>query len=207
MVYLVKTPNALKPFAADLLWSIDRTPQVVYLTFDDGPTREITPRILDILDEFNAKATFFCIGGNVKSNPDTYSEILRRGHRTGNHTWNHMSGWEYSDFSYFKNVLQCDEVMRTSLFRPPYGRVKRSQVKGLKHRFTIVMWDVLSGDWSAEISPEKCLKNVVKNTRSGSIVVFHDSKKAERNMLYALPRALRELSDKGFVFEALPEMY
>ncbi len=207
MVYLVKTPNAFKPFAADMLWSIDQTPNVVYLTFDDGPTKEITLQILDILDEYNAKATFFCIGGNIIANPDIYSEILMRGHRTGNHTWNHMNGWKYSDFSYLKNVLQCDEVMRTSLFRPPYGRIKRSQVKGLKHRFTIVMWDVLSGDWSADVSPKKCLQNVVKNARSGSIVVFHDSKKAEKNMLYALPRTLKELSEKGFVFEALPEMY
>lgn len=207
MVFLVKTPNALKPFAADLLWSIDQTQNVVYITFDDGPTPEITPKILDILDTYNAKATFFCIGGNVKSNPDVYAEILRRGHRTGNHTWNHMNGWEYSDFSYFRNILECSELVHSSLFRPPYGRIKRSQVHALKHEYTIVMWDVLSGDWSASVNPEKCLSNVIHNTRSGSIVVFHDSVKAEKNMLYALPRALKYLSEKGFEFQTLPDMY
>ncbi len=207
MVYLVKTPNAFKPFAADMLWSIDGFPNAVYLTFDDGPNAEITPQILDILDEYNAKATFFCIGGNVEKHPDIYADIRKRGHRTGNHTWNHMSGWEYSDFSYFRNVLECSGLIQTSLFRPPYGRIKPSQIRGLKKQFTIVMWDVLSGDWSEEISPEKCLQNVIKNTRSGSIVVFHDSKKAEKNMLYALPRALKQLSEKGFEFKALPEEY
>ena len=207
MVFLVKTPNALKPFAADLLWSIDQFQNVVYLTFDDGPTKEITPKILDILDEYNARATFFCIGGNVKSNPNVYAEILRRGHRTGNHTWNHMNGWEYSDFSYFRNIIECSELVHSSLFRPPYGRIKRSQVHALKNEYTIVMWDVLSGDWSKSVSPEKCLSNVIHNTRSGSIIVFHDSEKAEKNMLYALPRALKYLSEKGFVFQALPDVY
>ncbi len=207
MVYLVKTPDAFKPFAADMVWSIDQESKVIYLTFDDGPTADITLKILDILDTYSAKATFFCIGGNVKANPKIYSDILRRGHRTGNHTWNHMSGWEYSDFSYFRNILECSELVNSSLFRPPYGRIKRSQVKGLKKQYTIVMWDVLSGDWSAEISPEKCLENVIKNTRGGSIVVFHDSVKAEKNMLYALPKALEILSKKGFEFKALPQEY
>lgn len=207
MVFLVKTPNVLKPFAADLLWSIDQTQNVVYLTFDDGPTQEITPKILDILDAYNAKATFFCIGGNVKSNPSVYAEILRRGHRTGNHTWNHMNGWEYSDFSYYRNIIECSELVHSSLFRPPYGRIKRSQVHALKHKYTIVMWDVLSGDWSASVSPEKCLFNVIHNTRSGSIIVFHDSEKASKNMLYALPKALKYLSEKGFSFHALPDIY
>ena len=207
MVFLVKTPNALKPFAADLLWSIDQNQNVVYLTFDDGPTHAITPKILDILDQYNAKATFFCIGGNVKAHPEIYADILRRGHRTGNHTWNHMNGWEYSDFSYFRNILECSEWVRSSLFRPPYGRIKPSQVRALKRQYTIVMWDVLSGDWSASVRPEKCLSNVINNTRSGSIVVFHDSVKAEKNMLYALPRTLKYLAEKGFTFQALPDIY
>lgn len=206
-MYLVKTPNALKPFAADLRWSIDTAPGDVFITFDDGPTPDITYKILDILDSFEAKATFFCIGGNVKALPEQYAEILARGHKTGNHTWNHMNGWEYSDFAYFKNILECSQVVDSRLFRPPYGRIKRSQVHSLKKKYTVVMWDVLSADWIAEVSPNKCLSNVIKNTRGGSIVVFHDSKKAEKNMLYALPKSLEYLKKKGFNFKGLPDRF
>ena len=206
-MYLVKTPNALKPFAADLRWSIDSAPNDVFITFDDGPTSEITYKILDILDDFEAKATFFCIGGNVKALPTQYAEILSRGHKTGNHTWNHMNGWEYSDFAYFKNILQCQALVDSKLFRPPYGKIKRSQVSSLKTRYSLVMWDVLSADWSGDVSPEKCLNNVIKNTRGGSIVVYHDSLKAEKNMLYALPKSLEYLRKKGFNLKSLPDAF
>ncbi len=204
MPYLVKTPNAIKPLANDLLWSLDQHKDKIYLTFDDGPTPEITFQILDILDRYQAKATFFCIGGNVKSNPDVYHEILTRGHKTGNHTWNHMNGWEYSDFSYFRNIIECSEFVDSNLFRPPYGKIKPSQIKGLKSKFKIVMWDILSGDWEENLHEEQCLSNVTKNAKGGSIVVFHDSEKAKKNMLYALPRALAYLIDKGFTFDVLP---
>lgn len=206
-MYLVKTPNALKPFAADLRWSIDSAPGDVFITFDDGPTAEITYKILNILDSFEAKATFFCIGGNVKALPEQYAEILKRGHKTGNHTWNHMNGWEYSDYAYFKNIIECSQLVDSHLFRPPYGKIKRSQVHSLKKKYTVVMWDVLSADWLAELSPEKCAQNVIKNTRGGSIVVFHDSKKAEKNMLYALPKSLEYLTEKGFNFKGLPDRF
>lgn len=204
MPYLVKTPNALKPLANDLLWSLDHCENKMFLTFDDGPTPDITHQILDILDQYHAKATFFCIGGNVKSNLDVYSEILARGHKTGNHTWNHMNGWEYSDYSYFRNVIECAELVDSNLFRPPYGRIKPSQVRGLKHKYKIVMWDVLSGDWETELAPEQCLLNVTKHAKSGSIVVFHDSEKSKNNMLFALPKVLKHFTDKGFSFDVLP---
>ena len=202
-MYLVKTPEILKPLAGDLLWNESRDERVVYLTFDDGPTESITLEIIDILKEYEALATFFCIGGNVIRFPKAYQALLDAGHKTANHTWNHMNGWEFSDYSYFKNVLECGSVVDSNLFRPPYGRITRNQVKSLKSRFKIVMWDVLSADWRSNVSPEKCLSNVVDNASPGSIVVFHDSDKAYKNMIYALPRSLKRLKEEGYTFSAL----
>ncbi|HKK40257.1 MAG TPA: polysaccharide deacetylase family protein [Cryomorphaceae bacterium] len=202
-MYLVKTPEVLKPFAGDLLWNESRDERVVYLTFDDGPTESYTLEIIDILKEFDALATFFCIGGNVVRFPKAYQALLDAGHKTANHTWNHMNGWEFSDFSYFKNVLECESVVDSNLFRPPYGRITRSQVQTLKKRYKIVMWDVLAADWRSDVSPEKCLSNVVDNSTSGSIVVFHDSEKAYKNMIYALPRSLKRLQEQGYTFSVL----
>ena len=200
---MVKTPEILKPLAGDLLWNESRDERVVYLTFDDGPTESITLEIIDILKEYEALATFFCIGGNVIRFPKAYQALLDAGHKTANHTWNHMNGWEFSNYSYFKNVLECGSVVDSNLFRPPYGRITRNQVKSLKSRFKIVMWDVLSADWRSNVSPEKCLSNVVDNASPGSIVVFHDSDKAYKNMIYALPRSLKRLKEEGYTFSAL----
>ncbi len=204
-MYLAKSPSALRSLTAELMWKVETTEKVIYLTFDDGPSKEGTRFILDILKEYNAKATFFCIGGNVAKNPALFGEVLSDGHSVGNHTWNHMDGWKFSDFSYFRNIVECGQVVDSNLFRPPYGRIKISQAKSLAKRFKIVMWDVLSGDWDSNTSPEKCLNNVVSNVSSGSIVVFHDSQKAFANMSYALPKALEELTKKGFVFRVLPQ--
>ncbi len=204
MVYLAKTPDILKPLAGDLIWSLGGVSNKVYLTFDDGPTPGVTDKVLDILDEYGAKATFFCIGGNVSSNPKLYQDILARGHRVGNHTWNHMNGWQFSDFSYLRNTLECAEVVDSDLFRPPYGRIKRSQVKSLKARFKIIMWDVLPGDWIASKRPEDCLATVKRHTKPGSIIVFHDSIKAKENVLGALPATLEHFRGKGWECAALP---
>jgi peptidoglycan/xylan/chitin deacetylase (PgdA/CDA1 family) len=205
MAYLVKTPSVIKPLASDLIFSLPSGEKTLFLTFDDGPTVGVTQKVLDILDEHQARATFFCIGGNVLAQSDIYTDILRRGHQTGNHTWNHMNGWEYSDFSYFRNITECSQIVDSTLFRPPYGRIKRSQARGLKKRYSIIMWDVLSADWHAAVSPEKCLQNVVKNAVDGSIIVFHDSVKASENMLFALPRVLSYFSEQGFRFKVLPQ--
>jgi peptidoglycan/xylan/chitin deacetylase (PgdA/CDA1 family) len=202
--YLVKTPDLLKPLAGHLIWSLDQYSKEIFLTFDDGPTPHITYEVLDILDKFDAKATFFCIGGNVKALPEVYAEILHRGHKTGNHTWNHMSGWSYSDYSYFKNILECSQLVKSNLFRPPYGQITPRQVRSLKSKYKIVMWDVLSGDWDKNVSPDQCLNNVIKNTRGGSIIVFHDSKKAKTNMLYALQKSLDKLCADGYKFSVIP---
>lgn len=207
MVFFAKTPDIVKPLASDMLWSIEDDTQSLYLTFDDGPTEGVTSEVLQILDDYNAKATFFCIGGNVKKNPDLYAKIIMKGHRTGNHTWNHMNGWEYSDYSYLRNIIECSELVKSSLFRPPYGRIKRSQVRALKDRFTIVMWDVLSGDWRSDLSKEQCASNVINHAKPGSIIVFHDSLKAQENILYALPKVLSHFHKKGFTFKSIPEIY
>lgn len=204
-MYLTKTPEAVKPFAADLVWNFSRLEKTIYFTFDDGPTPGVTEAVLEILKDFRAKATFFCIGGNVKAHPGLFMRIQDEGHTVGNHSWNHMSGWKFSNFSYFKNILECAELVHSNLFRPPYGRITRPQVSVLKKRFSIVMWDVLSGDWKQDLDHEKCLINVISNGRQGSIVVFHDSLKAEKNMLYALPRALRHYADRGYMFKAIPQ--
>jgi peptidoglycan/xylan/chitin deacetylase (PgdA/CDA1 family) len=202
-MYLVKTPDVLKPLAKDFVWNKSRDEKTVYLTFDDGPTPQITGEILEILKRFDARATFFCIGGNVAKNKKTFESILTNGHRVANHTWNHMNGWKFSDYSYFKSVLECAEVVDSNLFRPPYGRITQSQAKGLKGRFEIIMWDVLSADWRADVSPEQCLTNVMNHTREGSIIVFHDSEKAYKNMIYALPRCIERLKEKGYSFGIL----
>jgi peptidoglycan/xylan/chitin deacetylase (PgdA/CDA1 family) len=205
MPYIVKTPTALKSIANDLIWSFDTDEQNIYLTFDDGPTPGVTEKVLDLLNSYDAKATFFCIGGNVEKNPALYERVLNDGHRTGNHTWNHMNGWNYNDFSYFKNVLQCSQQVDSNLFRPPYGRIKPSQVRALKKRYEIVMWDVLSADWDQNLSPEICFNNVKKNAKAGSIIVFHDSLKAENNMLYALTKTLKFYSERGYSFKSIPK--
>ncbi len=196
-MYLVKTPGVVQPFSKRLLWKGDPEGGAVYLTFDDGPNPGVTDKVLDILDAFDAAATFFCIGGNVEKYPELYAEMLQRGHAAGNHTWNHMNGRSFSDYSYFKNVLECARVVDSKLFRPPYGSMKLSQVKAISKRYTIVMWDVLSADWRKELSPERCLRNVTSAVEAGSVVVFHDSDKAAKNMLYTLPRVLEFLAEKG----------
>lgn len=203
-MYLVKTPGIAKPLASQLLWKVEPATHEVYLTFDDGPTPGVTEQVLEILASFDAKATFFCIGGNVKRNFNLYKAILKAGHRVGNHTWNHMNGWSFSDFSYLKNVLECAQYVPTDLFRPPYGRITRSQAKALAMRYTIVMWDVLSADWRDDVTPEQCLANVISHTSPGSIVVFHDSEKAQKNMLYALPKALEHWKNLGYAMKGLP---
>lgn len=206
-MYFAKTPEAVKPFTAGLVWNFSRTEKSIYLTFDDGPTPGVTESVLEILAEYNARATFFCLGGNVKAHPELYLSICSSGHSVGNHTWNHMNGWKFGNFSYYRNIQECSELVHSKLFRPPYGRITIPQVRALRKRYSIIMWDVISGDWKQDLSHEKCLLNVISNGREGSIVVFHDSLKAEKNLLFALPRTLRHYADKGYSFKAIPQSY
>lgn len=202
-MYLVRPPFFLKCYYQDLIWNKSRKEKTVYLTFDDGPIPELTPFILDTLSKYNVKATFFCVGENIHKNPQLFEQLTHEGHRIGNHTYNHLKGWKHDDEIYLQNIKKCQELTGAELFRPPYGRIKKSQISKLKNDFQIIMWDVLSGDFDQTISPEKCLDNVIKYTRKGSIIVFHDNLKAIPRVKYALPRAIEHLLDKGYKFALL----
>lgn len=193
-------------------WRFFDTKKEIYLTFDDGPTPEITQFVLSKLKDYKAKATFFCIGKNIKNHPEIFSEIISDGHSIGNHTQNHLNGWKSSNISYINDFLACENVISSkveksqniNLFRPPYGKIKKSQAKEiLRKGYKIIMWDVLSADFDTTISKEKCLQNVLENTKNGSIIVFHDSVKAFEKLEFALPKVLKTFSEKGFVFKAI----
>lgn len=180
--------------------------KTIYITFDDGPIPIVTPFVLETLKKFCAKATFFCIGDNIDKHPDIFEQIKTDGHTIGNHTYNHLKGWDTSDNEYLKNTLKCQNLTKTCLFRPPYGRIKKSQIKLLRQHIPdvkIIMWDVLSGDFDLKLSPEKCLKNVLKHTEPGSIIVFHDSLKAKDRLEYVLPKALEIWTKQGYSFRVL----
>lgn len=202
-MYLVKTPDIIKPFAKDFLWQVATTAKEIYLTFDDGPTPGVTDVVLDLLKEFNAKATFFCLGKNVEAHPALYERILNDGHTVGNHTYDHPDGWKTNNFSYFRNILKASQSIDSTLFRPPYGRITPNQVIALKKRFTPVMWSVLSADYDNSIDGEQCLQNVLNNVDNGSIVVFHDTLKAKKNMLFALEGSLRYFNEDGYTLRAI----
>lgn len=207
MFYFSKTPRWLKKIYSTCVWDIPPTKEkIIYLTFDDGPNPEATPFVLTELDKYNAKATFFCIGNNVETYPEIYKSVIAAGHSVGNHTFNHLNGWKTNDVKYLQNVIQAKKIIDSNLFRPPYGRISRSQIKALishEHSFKIIMWDVLSGDFDKGISSKKCLKNVVSNAANGSTIVFHDSTKAFKHLQYVLPLTLKYFSEKGFRFEKL----
>lgn len=204
MFYLVKTPWWLKKLYGRCVWSLPSNggEKVLYLSFDDGPHPTITPFVLDELNKYQAKASFFCIGKNVAEHPTVYQRILTEGHRVGNHTHNHVNGWKVGDDAYITNVETAAGHIASNLFRPPYGRIRFRQIKRLP-QYRIIMWSVLSGDFDVAITPAKCLQNVVKHAQSGDIVVFHDSEKAFDRLQVALPKVLQHFSEKGFVFKAI----
>ncbi len=206
MNFWVKTSYFLKTIFPNYVWDIPNQEHKVFLTFDDGPTPEITEWTLGQLKKYNAKATFFCIGNNIKTYPEIFKKVIQEGHAVGNHTFNHLKGWETTVDDYLENTELCQAAINNpqtanrSLFRPPYGKIKPSQSKKLRALgYKIIMWDVISYDFDNETSKEKCLDNVLKNIQSGSIVVFHDSVKAEQNLKYTLPIILEFLKAKGFV--------
>ncbi|MFI1771078.1 polysaccharide deacetylase family protein [Thalassobellus citreus] len=210
----IKTPLVVKKMFPNYIWDIASTSKTIYLTFDDGPTPEITNWTLQTLEKFNAKATFFCIGNNVNKHPDIFQNIVKAGHAIGNHTHNHIKGWKTKAEAYNENIELCESEFKnqipnnqsliTNLFRPPYGQISPKQGKLLRNKgYNIIMWDILSFDWDANVSKETCLDNVIKKTSDGSVVVFHDSVKASKNMQYALPKVLTYFSEKGYCFKAL----
>ena len=216
-MYLPYSPFWLQWLYPSLTWHKSRKEKSIYLSFDDGPIPVVTPFVLNTLKSFNAKATFFCIGENIEKHPEIYEQILAEGHSVGNHTYNHLKGWITEDRTYLDNVSQCAKLVQSNLFRPPYGRARKSQYSILSKgvppdntlqrspsgKYSILMWDVLSGDFDTSISPQKCLENVMNHTKNGSIIVFHDSLKAFERLEYALPLALKLLREKGYEFGKL----
>lgn len=244
--YWIKTNKLIKRLFTNQVWDIPNQEKKVYLTFDDGPTPEATEWVLSVLKQHNIKATFFCIGDNIRKYPEIFQKVILEGHSIGNHTYNHLQGWKTSNKVYLENIKQCEEAIRKQmaesrwqkaddrqettknileknessnnqknatcnletancgLFRPPYGKIRPSQSAQLRKKgYKIIMWDVLSADFDLRITPEKCLDNVIKNTSQGSVIVFHDSRKAFKNLEYALPKTIEILKEKGFLFDRI----
>ena len=204
MMYTAKVPVLLKEISKrNVLWEVDTEEKVLYLTFDDGPIPEVTTSVLSILKKYNAKATFFMVGDNVKKYPAIKQQVLDAGHRIGNHTMKHLKGFSNRNYHYYKNTLQASAYIESELFRPPHGQITPQQVKVLSKKYKIVMWSVLSGDFDSKLSPEQCWDKLRKNVKSGSIIVFHDSLKAQKNMIYALEHCLEYFTKMGYKFDCL----
>ena len=202
-MYPTKIPSFLQRIFSNYTLRMPTSDKVIYLTFDDGPIPTVTPWVLEQLAAYSAKATFFMIGENVHKNPTVFQQVIKAGHAIGNHTYNHLNGWQTKDKTYFQNVEKCSEVIDSTLFRPPYGKIKPSQAKHLRQRYNIVFWDILSGDFDANITSEQCLNNVLRQAKNGSIIVFHDSLKAAQHLRYVLPKVLEFYHSKGFEFRAI----
>lgn len=179
--------------------------KAVYLTFDDGPIPEVTPWVLELLDKYGIKATFFMVGDNIRKHPDVFRMVVDRGHRIGNHTFNHIRGFEYLSKNYLANTDKANEVMHTDLFRPPHGHMRWLQYMTLKRHYKIIMWDLVTRDYSKKMRPPQVLANVMRYARNGSIITFHDSLKSwnNGNLQYALPRAIEFLKEEGYAFKVL----
>lgn len=207
-MFFHRTPWLVQKLYPSLVWSVPTNEKVIHITFDDGPIPDLTEFILETLKKYDAKGTFFCVGDNLRKHSEIAKRALNEGHKLANHTFNHLSGWSVDDEQYLDNIKECEKHLaelkeNSKLFRPPYGKIKRSQISKVAPNHKIIMWDVLSGDYSKKISPEQCLKRTIGATRKGSIVLFHDNVKAEANMKYALPRFLDHFSSQGFVFKSL----
>jgi peptidoglycan-N-acetylglucosamine deacetylase len=202
--YFIKIPWIVKRIFSSYVWTMPADENVVYLSFDDGPHPTITPWVLDQLKQFNAEATFFCIGNNVQKYPDVYRKVLDDGHAIGNHTYHHLNGWRTDDKKYLDDIAAASQLIKSNLFRPPHGRIRNSQAKKIADALQtnnahIIMWDVLSADFDASFSPAQCLQNVLDNVSAGSIIVFHDSEKAFNNLKFVLPGTLKSLKEQGFI--------
>lgn len=192
----------MRHFLPDMTWEV-KDSRAVYLTFDDGPTPGITEWILEQLAKYDAKATFFCLGKNIEMYPHLYDMIIAAGHKVGNHSYSHLKGWEVSLQEYIEDVDFANQVVHSDLFRPPYGRITKRQAEVLRQRYRLIMGGIVSQDYAPLVHPKKCLKNVTKFVKPGSIIVFHDSKKSQRNMRYAMPRSLDFIRKQGWEFKLL----
>lgn len=202
-MYSVRPPKILKRLLKDVIWDIPGQSKAIYLTFDDGPNPVITPWVLSLLKQYNAKATFFCVGGNVEKYREVYDLTIADNHVIGNHTYSHKNGWRTRRENYLEDVRKCSSVFPSTLFRPPYGKLRKTHYKSIREDYKIVMWDVLSGDFDKKLPNEKCLSNVLDNTTPGSVIVFHDSEKALKKLYYTLPKVLDHFSREGYTFKAI----
>lgn len=202
-MFIEQPPFFYRMLFPETIWRIPGDKKTVYLTFDDGPIPQVTPWVLDVLDYYEVKATFFGVGDNVARNPNLFQVIRDRGHQVGNHTMNHVKGMSMSPEKYVRNVMNAHDLIQSRLFRPPHGHMLPGQAKLLKKDFSIIMWDVVTRDYSNKLSGEQVFGNVKRYARNGSIIVFHDSIKAERNLHYALPRTINWLRENGFLFKTL----
>ena len=201
----MQAPVLLQKLFPSIKWRIPGSGKKVYLSFDDGPIPSVTPWVLDMLDKYEAKASFFCIGQNVLKHPEIYREIVSRGHQTGNHTHTHLNGWNVSNKNYFADIAECSKYVSSKLFRPPYGKIKPSQIRHLKKNYQILMWDVLSQDYDIKKTAEQCKETVIRESKSGSIIVFHDSIKAEPRLRGSLEAVLEHFKKEGFEFSRLED--
>jgi len=206
-MYFVKTPKILKHFYSnETLINKDDVGnnKIIYLTFDDGPNENITEQILKTLNEFDVKATFFCLGMQMVKYPDLFLELKKNGHQVGNHTFTHIKGWDVSNYKYYKEILLTEQLTKNKLFRPPYGQIKQQQLKALKRKnYKVYLWDVMPGDFDEKITKETCLKNAIDNTENNTNIVFHDNLKSKEKMEYCIPRYLETMLNKGFEFKIL----
>lgn len=200
-----QTPDFIRKLIPGAVWRLPQKEKTVYLTFDDGPIPEVTPWVLDLLKKYNIKATFFCVGDNVRKYPEVFKMVVSAGHSVGNHTFNHLQGFKVRSGKYVENVELADSYIRSSLFRPPHGHLRIRQGTKLSKKFRFVMWDVITRDYNMKLSGEYVLNVVKRYARNGSIIVFHDSIKAEENMKYALPKAIEFLLSEGYKFEKITE--
>jgi peptidoglycan/xylan/chitin deacetylase (PgdA/CDA1 family) len=201
---MVKPPNFLRWIYPNAIWSLPSDSKVVYLTFDDGPTPFVTEEVLKILENYQAKATFFCIGKNIEQHPGIFNLIKEKGHHIGSHTYSHLNGWKSKAEEYINDYMKGRELSQSNLFRPPYGRILLKPLQVIQKQDKVIMWDILSKDYDNDLSTEVVYANVIRNIRPGSIIVFHDSEKANKNLLVVLPRILEYLSQQGYALEAIP---
>ncbi len=193
----------MKRMYPNVIWDMKNTGKNIYLTFDDGPTPDVTEEVLAILKKYDALATFFCLGRNIERNHEVYQKIIQQGHTTGNHTYSHLKGWKSDNNEYYKDIEIAKHYIDSNLFRPPYGQIRRSQIKHLKDSYKIIMWEVMSHDYEKRLSKNLSLKAILRHSKEGSIVVFHDSEKAIKKLRYILPRFLEHFSEKGYKFNRL----
>ncbi|MFV0500137.1 MAG: polysaccharide deacetylase family protein [Bacteroidales bacterium] len=201
---ITKIPKLIQYLLYYFEFKIKGENKILYLTFDDGPIPEVTPEVLDILDKYNAKATFFCVADNIKKHPEVFQSIIDRGHRLGNHTYHHIKGWESPNNEYFEDIERANQLVNSNLFRPPYGRIGFFQARELRKKYRLILWSVLSYDYSGKLSKEKVWDNIRKSVTDNDIILFHDNIKARDNMIYSLSNTLFFYSKRGFQFKSIP---